>query len=392
MNIKLCIQTAFQIKDWDKKECKVSSYISKLLNLSHLGIFSGYLPTQGHIDIFRAQCYCSQNWEGGGGDHFPFVWIQMDKQLPSDLCGESFAESPPVLFGENVRNQMSLEINCAAIRRSCLFGTVWWLYLGVKFLISKEFVRGYGSFVRLFSYCLLKNSGKDKTAPGWWEGGGWWPAMGVRSHEQAPPVMTAWWVSWGALVLETVYQADALSWNAAGHACKTVLSFVWFCRNLEGLCDEWWHSGCSGDLTTPDHSPSQRAVFRQSGWEQSRILARKEHGARPSPGLQHDGAEEAGVHDPAESRKAFLWPWAPCLLPFLQLVCSVVFFKSPFIWTQELVPYVCICMAVEELSLVQVIRQNKWKSFNIIKDRRCLFLLFILSLLFQEGCIYIGTI
>ena len=64
------------------------------------------------------------------------------------------------------------------------------LYLGVKFLISKEFVRGYGSFVRLFSCCLLKNTGKDKTGPGWWEGGGWWPATGVRSHEQAPPVMT----------------------------------------------------------------------------------------------------------------------------------------------------------------------------------------------------------
>lgn len=26
-------------------------------------------------------------------------------------------------------------------------------------------------------------------------------------------------------------------------------------------------------------------------------------------------------------REAFLWPWAPCLLPLLQLVCSVVFFK-----------------------------------------------------------------
>lgn len=233
-----------------------------------------------------------------------------ERLLSFDLCGKSFAELPPVLFGDNIMNHISPEMNCAAFRRSCLFGTICWLetILWSKFsylIIFFQFVRGYTSFVIVF---LL-------SAEEQWQGqklpllvDRWAMADQPRASEATKKHHTSWlWLvsqSGHPHAGDCIYQADVLIMKCYWTLIqKQYCLLFWFCRNLERLCNEWWYSGCSGDLTTPDHSPSQREVFRQSGWEQSRILAREEHGTRPSPGLQYDGAKKEGVHDSAKSRK-----------------------------------------------------------------------------------------
>lgn len=131
-----------------------------------------------------------------------------------------------------------------------------------------------------------------------------WSATCLRGHKEASQV-TIPTGRWECPHAEScICQADVLVvkcyWTLIQ---KQYFLLFWFCRSLGRLCNEWWYSGRSGDLTTPDHSPSQREVLRQGGWEQSRIPAREEHGTRPSPGLQHDGAKKEGVHDSAESCK-----------------------------------------------------------------------------------------
>lgn len=163
---------------------------------------------------------------------------------------------------------------------------------------------------------------------------------------------------------DCVYQADVLIMKCCW-ACIQKQHFLLFgfCRNLEGLCDEWWHSGCSGDLTTPHHGPSQREVFRQSGWEQSRILAREEHGTRPSPGLQHDGAKKEGVHDSAKSRKRsfFFDPGSSVCFHFFSLSALLCFLQSIYLNTgiSALCMYVYGCWRVKFSSSHQTKQMKK---------------------------------
>lgn len=164
----------------------------------------------------------------------------------------------------------------------------------------------------------------------------------------------------------------------------------WFSRNLERFCNEWWYSGRSGDLTTPDHSPSQREVLWQGGWEQPRIFAREEHGTRPSPGLQYDGAKKEGVHDSAKSCKSFFSVWLSSSCFQYLSSYALLYVWLPVYFNRAISALYIHIWLLKESSLVQVIVQNKWKMFSIIKDGRCLFLLFNSHCFCREFFIYMG--
>lgn len=64
-----------------------------------------------------------------------------------------------------------------------------------------------------------------------------------------------------------------------------------------------------GDSPPSHHRPTQGAVLRPGGWEQPRVPEGEKHGAGPAAGLQYDGAEKEGLHDPSEPRQS---SYTPC--------------------------------------------------------------------------------
>lgn len=55
-----------------------------------------------------------------------------------------------------------------------------------------------------------------------------------------------------------------------------------------------------GDGPASHHSPPQGALLWPGGWEQPGVPEGEKHGTWPATGLQHDGAEEEGLHDTPE--------------------------------------------------------------------------------------------
>lgn len=64
--------------------------------------------------------------------------------------------------------------------------------------------------------------------------------------------------------------------------------------------DEWRLRCRGGDCPASHHSPPQGALLWPGGWEQPGVPEGEEHGTWPATGLQHDGTEEEGFHDPPE--------------------------------------------------------------------------------------------
>ncbi len=94
-----------------------------------------------------------------------------------------------------------------------------------------------------------------------------------------------------------------------GKSCVFSVRFNWYKKYINYLRrslyrrpgqDERRVRCRSGDGSASHHSPPQGAVLRPGGWEQSGVPEGEKHGTRPAAGLQHDGAEEEGLHDTTE--------------------------------------------------------------------------------------------